>query len=339
MSNHADSRAGSRALDARWRHEAAVAHGVSAEVQELLSIDPDIDLDAFAAEPVHDEVASVRVVIPERQQEALIRNPEPEAVAHSEESTPRRGPVTDAARAHGAHRHGAWVVLCGLAMLFGAGLVVAILARGTTEGGEGAPGTAAAAEPTSPAAVVPAVAPAPAPSAVEPRLASSVAAAPTAETEVQDQAPPRPAPGPGVVTAGWLHVDAPIDLDIELEGVVIGSSRSDRTMLEAGVHVLTFVNDRLGYRTTERVSITGGQMRSVQVSVPGGVVSVNAQPWASVTVDGTPIGDTPLGNVAVAAGDHEVVFSHPRLGERRVATLVRVGEHKRLNVDFSAPSR
>jgi hypothetical protein len=220
--------------------------------------------------------------------------------------------------------------------MLGAGLVVSMLARGTTEDERAAGPLPADRSSVSPVVAASVTEPEPASSAERP---SPAPASPQSTTEAVIQTSVQPASEPGLVAAGWLRVDAPIELDIELDGVVIGSSRSDRTMLEAGVRVLTFVNERLGYRTTERVSITGGQVRTLQVSVPGGMVSVNAQPWASVSVDGEPIGDTPLGNVAVAAGDHEVVFSHPRLGERRVVTLVRVGEHKRLNVDLAASSR
>ena len=34
-------------------------------------------------------------------------------------------------------------------------------------------------------------------------------------------------------------------------------------------------------------------------------------------------GETPLGNVTVVPGEHEIVFRHPQLGERRERIIVR----------------
>ena len=48
-------------------------------------------------------------------------------------------------------------------------------------------------------------------------------------------------------------------------------------------------------------------------------MALNAQPWADVWVDGERVGETPIGNVAVPIGPHEVVFRHPQLGEQVVS--------------------
>lgn len=63
-------------------------------------------------------------------------------------------------------------------------------------------------------------------------------------------------------------------------------------------------------------------------------MNVNAVPWANVWIDGRRIGETPLANVRVPIGDHEVIFRHPDLGERRVRAVVEAGVAARVTADM-----
>jgi hypothetical protein len=63
-------------------------------------------------------------------------------------------------------------------------------------------------------------------------------------------------------------------------------------------------------------------------------MALNAQPWADVWIDGERIGETPIGNVAVPIGPHEVVFRHPELGEHVVRATVTLTAPTRLSVDL-----
>lgn len=63
-------------------------------------------------------------------------------------------------------------------------------------------------------------------------------------------------------------------------------------------------------------------------------LNVNASPWANVWLDGRPIGETPLANLRVPAGEHELIFRHPDLGERRVLAVVEAGGTTRVTVDL-----
>jgi serine/threonine-protein kinase len=64
------------------------------------------------------------------------------------------------------------------------------------------------------------------------------------------------------------------------------------------------------------------------------MLNVNARPWANVWLDGRPVGETPLANLRVPAGEHELIFRHPDLGERRVMTRVEPGRTTRVAVDL-----
>jgi serine/threonine-protein kinase len=71
------------------------------------------------------------------------------------------------------------------------------------------------------------------------------------------------------------------------------------------------------------------------VQPPDGRVSINALPWAEVWIDGSPIGETPLANLSLPVGQHEIVFRHPQLGERREMLIVKAGVDTRVSATFS----
>ena len=54
-------------------------------------------------------------------------------------------------------------------------------------------------------------------------------------------------------------------------------------------------------------------------------------PWASVTIDGTPAGDTPLANLSIPIGTHEIVFSHPQFGTQKQTVVVKADAPARVS--------
>jgi hypothetical protein len=73
---------------------------------------------------------------------------------------------------------------------------------------------------------------------------------------------------------------------------------------------------------------------SLSVDLPKGVVHLNANPWAEVWVDGQRVGETPIGNLSMPIGPHEVIFRHPQFGEKRHAISVTVGAPTRVSIDM-----
>ncbi len=147
-------------------------------------------------------------------------------------------------------------------------------------------------------------------------------------------APIGPAASGGPVS-GWVAVKAPFTLDIREDGRLLGNTDTDRIMMASGRHELELVNEALGYRSTRVVTVAPGKVASIGLELPQGVVSLNASPWAEVWIDGQRAGETPLGNVAVPIGPHEIVFRHPKLGEKRHAVSVTAGAPVRLSVDMN----
>jgi len=134
--------------------------------------------------------------------------------------------------------------------------------------------------------------------------------------------------------SGWLTVKAPFSLEIREEGRIVGTTDADRLMLAAGPHTIELVNETLGYRVTRTVQVLPGKVASLAVDLPKGVVNLNATPWAEVWVDGQRVGDTPIGNLSLPIGPHEVVFRHPQFGEKRHAISVTMSGPTRVSVDM-----
>ena len=140
--------------------------------------------------------------------------------------------------------------------------------------------------------------------------------------------------GAGGAAAGWLAVKAPLDFQIFEDGRLLGTTAADRLMLPAGRHQIELVNASLDYRQRLTVQVTPGGTTTTAVEVPNGTLSVNALPWADVWIDGRSYGATPLGNISLPIGSHEVVWRHPQFGERRRTVSVGASTPVRVGVDF-----
>ena len=139
------------------------------------------------------------------------------------------------------------------------------------------------------------------------------------------------APGP---VSGWLAVKSPVAIEVRQNGRLLGTTEADRIMMTAGRHDLEFVNETLGYSVTRSIQVPPGKVASLTLEMPMGVLNVNAAPWAEVWIDDRRVGETPIGNLPMSIGPHEVVFRHPQLGEKRQAVSVTLKAPVRLSVDM-----
>jgi PEGA domain len=134
--------------------------------------------------------------------------------------------------------------------------------------------------------------------------------------------------------SGSLAIRSPIPVQIRERGALLGSSESAAVLLSTGRHNLELTNPELNYRVERTVEIQAGRRSSLELTVPNGVLNVNAIPWAEVWIAGRALGETPIANVAVPIGTYEVVFRHPELGERRQSVTVRAGGPTRVGIDL-----
>jgi eukaryotic-like serine/threonine-protein kinase len=136
------------------------------------------------------------------------------------------------------------------------------------------------------------------------------------------------------VAGGWLVISAPLEMEIFEGGRLLGTTRSDRVMLPAGSHEIELRNADLEFTTTRTVQIAAGKTATAGIPLPNGTLSINALPWAEVSVDGRPVGTTPLGNLEVPIGRHEIGWRHPELGERRQMVNVKAQSPTRIGMDL-----
>ena len=142
------------------------------------------------------------------------------------------------------------------------------------------------------------------------------------------------APAGGAPVSGWIGVSAPVELQVYEGKRLLGTSQSDRIMVSAGRHEIELVNDTLGYRLLRTVQVGPGKLATVTPNWPTGTVALNALPWAEVFVDDKRIGETPIGNLTLPIGPHEVLFRHPDLGEQRMAVTVSLKAPVRVSADM-----
>jgi hypothetical protein len=134
--------------------------------------------------------------------------------------------------------------------------------------------------------------------------------------------------------SGGIALTAPAELQVLEGGRLLGTSRAERILLETGKHTLDLVNETIGYQSRQVVDVTPGKITRLTVQFPNGILNINALPWAEVLLDGRRIGETPIGNLAVPAGSHEVAFRHPDFGEVKRRIDVTLLAPARLSVDL-----
>lgn len=215
------------------------------------------------------------------------------------------------------------VGVVGLAVVLGAGVMLAF---------DGPTSTTAPEVGVSP--VVAVSAPAPAPPVVRPTVAPPV----------EPDAP---------VATGRLRISStPAQASVRLDGRLLGPTPQEVEVTAGQPHYLAI--ERSGYqRVEEELTVDGGEAREVTIRLKAlegrpkatpppvatnaapGFLSVETEPWTKVSVDGEPLGSTPLFKKRLAAGRHELVFINEgaNVSEKRVVTI-EPGETKKLMLSF-----
>jgi PEGA domain len=134
---------------------------------------------------------------------------------------------------------------------------------------------------------------------------------------------------------GWLAVVSPFELQVVERDEVVGTSGATRIMLPSGRHDVDLVNQTLDYREGRTIQVAPGKLTTLRIDAPKGTLNANARPWADVLIDGNNVGQTPIANLTIPIGTHQVVFRHPQLGERRQTIVVTVKGPNRIAMDLS----
>lgn len=134
--------------------------------------------------------------------------------------------------------------------------------------------------------------------------------------------------------AGGIRISTPIELEVFEGDRRLGSTATGIVPAAAGRHEVDLINSVVGFRSRQVVDVRAGQVVALTVSPPNGRININAVPWAEVLIDGKPVGETPIGNLSIPLGEHEIIFRHPQLGEVRRAAIVRSDAVTRVSVNL-----
>jgi hypothetical protein len=137
----------------------------------------------------------------------------------------------------------------------------------------------------------------------------------------------------------WVAIAAPMPVEVIERGQQIGTSWSGGMKLSPGPHELRIVNRSMGIDVQKSVDVVGGGMASLSLDFPPGTLQMNVVPWANVTLDGVSIGKTPLDKIELSPGRHDLVFTHPKLGQRRASVTIKSGKPQRLIIDMKRRGR
>jgi hypothetical protein len=123
------------------------------------------------------------------------------------------------------------------------------------------------------------------------------------------------------IFAGWILVDAPVEVNLLLNGRdKIGSSMDGQILLPPGPHRVQAVNEGLGIRQWFSVTVEPGAVRRVPFTVAPATLTLQEE--AEVFIDGTSAGTTP-GTISIQPGTHDIVIRPVGGVERRQALTVR----------------
>jgi hypothetical protein len=137
--------------------------------------------------------------------------------------------------------------------------------------------------------------------------------------------PDAPVAAPVPPAEGVLTIDSPIRLEVHDGPSQIGTSEDGEIRLRPGQYMVRLVNATYGFEQDAVIDIRSGEVSTLAATLPDGSVIVNVESGAEVFVDGQPAGTSPLGPIPMRIGPHEVLVSHPELGERRQSVDVRTG--------------
>jgi hypothetical protein len=135
------------------------------------------------------------------------------------------------------------------------------------------------------------------------------------------------------IFAGWVTVLSPFEVVISEGGRVLRSDDRNQFMLAPGTHELRLSNRALGFQVARQVEVKPGEGATVRVTPAPSTLVVTANEAAQVWVDGTRVGETPLGGAPVQLGTHEILVKSTTGSERRYTVTIGVNPYT-LKVDF-----
>ncbi len=137
-----------------------------------------------------------------------------------------------------------------------------------------------------------------------------------------------------VPTAAWVRVVAPYELKVTEEGRMFGTTGNAPVMVPPGPHGFDFSNQQLALKLTKFLDVPPGQLVTIPLDLPVGMMNLYSDQVAEVWLDGKVVGNTPISSLPTPLGPHEVSFRNRQYGEVRYSVMVTLTAPVSLTVTF-----
>lgn len=138
------------------------------------------------------------------------------------------------------------------------------------------------------------------------------------------------------IYSGWLHVAAPVEIQISEGRRSLRLDDSNQVLLAPGPHDVRFENRTFGLREVRHLEIRPGETTAVSLELPVSHLTVTSSEPATVAIDGQPVGETPLSEYAVPVGTRDVTVTSAS-GQVRHQTITMKVQPTQIDVDFAKP--
>jgi hypothetical protein len=125
--------------------------------------------------------------------------------------------------------------------------------------------------------------------------------------------------------SGWIDASSPVPVKMTISGRPTGLGR---VALPPGRYRVEFVNDEIAFHDLQEVVVEAGKAVAI---TPGGLTAmldVTSDAPADVVVDGRAVGRTPISNLSLPIGKHDVKFATDGVGEVRYEIVLAPGSNR-----------
>src|SRR4030042_2785961 len=131
-------------------------------------------------------------------------------------------------------------------------------------------------------------------------------------------------------------INTNVPVKVTIDGKSYGSAPIQGIFLFSGFHDLRMVNEEYLIDETQQIFIDPGIPFERDFTLGHfGTINLNAMPWADVYVDEKFVGQTPIANLRLTVGNHEIKFLNPKFPIKRRNVTILEGANSNISVNMS----
>jgi hypothetical protein len=145
--------------------------------------------------------------------------------------------------------------------------------------------------------------------------------------------PPRKAPKATKAPDGraYLTVTSPLSLRVTVDSRYVGETPVRRLSVAPGVRRLKLKSEAEGFTLRRKVRVARGRTEAIEINPRKGNLSLNATPWAWVSIGKAAPSETPV-RLEVYEGEYAVLFECPDGSRKRQSARVLSGQTTSVSV-------